>query len=286
MEELNRKIGFIGAGNMGEAFIGAILRSKLSAPSKIYVCDIRKERLNMICNQYGILPLEDQFKLFSECNIVILSVKPQQIGRLLSQITAGKNYRIEERKLIISIAAGITLQKIEGLLYPQLDENDRKKLPIIRVMPNTPALVLAGMCGMSTNRYVIGEDVKLTRAILEAMGRVVEFKEECMDAVTALSGSGPAYVFYLVESMIEAGKRLGLNPQDAATLTLTTLKGSAKLLEERKESPEILRQKVTSPGGTTEAALKVMENNKVKQTIITAIEAAAKRSKELSRSDS
>ena len=169
MAELNQKIGFIGAGNMGEAFIGAILRSKLSVPSKIYACDISKERLNMIRTRYGISTLEDHFKLFSECDIVILSVKPQQIDPLLSQIAKSENYRITGRKLVISIAAGITLQKIEALLYSRLDEISRKKLPIMRVMPNTPALVLAGMCGMSANRYAIEEDVKLTRTILEGV---------------------------------------------------------------------------------------------------------------------
>jgi len=149
-------------------------------------------------------------------------------------------------------------------------------------MPNTPALVLEGMAGMSSNKYVDNNDLADAKKILGSMGKVIEFDEKDLDAVTALSGSGPAYVFYLIESMIEGGINVGLNPDSAKILTLATLKGSVKLIENLNESPEILRNKVTSPGGTTEAALKVFEANDVKQNIIKAILAAASRSKELS----
>jgi len=150
-------------------------------------------------------------------------------------------------------------------------------------MPNTPALVLAGMSGMTPNRNSVPDDISTARTILEAMGKVIEFKEESLDAVTALSGSGPAYVFYLVESMIQGGIDMGLDPYDASILTLTTLKGSVALIEEIGESPELLRRRVTSPGGTTEEAFKVLEKKRVKETIIEAMAAAARRSKELSR---
>jgi pyrroline-5-carboxylate reductase len=135
---------------------------------------------------------------------------------------------------------------------------------------------------MSANRHASDDDVQIVRSILEALGKVIEFSEEDLDAVTALSGSGPAYVFYFIESMIEGGICVGLEPKDAVTLTIATLKGAVKLMEELNESPELLRRKVTSPGGTTEAALKVLDKNQVKQSIIEAIAAAAKRSKELS----
>jgi pyrroline-5-carboxylate reductase len=187
------------------------------------------------------------------------------------------------RKLFISIAAGIPIRKMEALLYAPLDEGMRKKLPIIRVMPNTPALVLAGMSGMSANANATPEDLETTRTILGALGKVMEFKEADLDAVTALSGSGPAYVFYFIESMIAGGLAAGLEPDASETLTLQTLEGALKLLRERKEPPEDLRRKVTSPGGTTEAALKVMESHQVKQNIVAAIVAAARRSQELSR---
>jgi pyrroline-5-carboxylate reductase len=279
----NKKIGFIGAGNMGEALVGAIIRSDISDPSRIFVTDISNERLDIMKNKYGVSHMRDHFELFSECNIVVIAVKPQQIAHLLSQISERETRKINERKLVISIAAGITLQKLEDFLYRHLDEPSMAMLPIIRVMPNTPALVLAGMSGISANRYATPEDIKMTRALLESMGKVIEFKEEHMDAVTALSGSGPAYVFYLVESMIQGGIKMGLDPKDAVTLTLTTLKGSLKLMQAQNEPPEILRQKVTSPGGTTEAAFNVLESNRVKQNIIEAIAAAARRSKELSQ---
>ncbi len=281
--KFNRKIGLIGAGNMGEAFVGAILRAGISDPSMIFVSDINKERLDILDKCYGIKTIDDNSTLFSECGVVILAVKPQQMDLLLSEIAGQKGYHISDRKIVISIAAGITIKKIENFLYSPLNENSKKKLPIIRVMPNTPALVLSGMSGMSSNRYATADDVKIARTILSAMGKVIEFKEDELDAVTALSGSGPAYVFYLVESMIQAGIYAGLDPNDAAILTLTTLKGALALMEERNESPERLRQQVTSPGGTTEAAFKVLEKNGVKQSIIKAIEAATKRSKELSQ---
>ncbi|MBA3037547.1 MAG: pyrroline-5-carboxylate reductase, partial [Desulfobacterium sp.] len=183
----------------------------------------------------------------------------------------------------ISIAAGITLEKLESILYSPLNNENIINLPIIRVMPNTPALVLAGMSGMAPNRYATSDDINTVRTILEAMGKVIEFKEDALDAVTALSGSGPAYVFYLVESMIQGGINLGLDPYDATILTIATLKGSVALLEEIDESPELLRKRVTSPGGTTEEAFKVLEKKKVKEIIAEAIAAAARRSGELSR---
>jgi len=280
--ELNRKTGFIGAGNMGEAILGAMIQSGMSEPSMIYISDVSEERLDMVHRTYNVHVMANNFKLFSECGIVIFAVKPQQMAQVLSQITGQKGYAVSDQKLVISIAAGVPIRKIEDLLYAPLDETAREKLSIIRVMPNTPALVLAGMSGMSANRHATPEDITICKAILESMGKCIEFKEDKLDAVTALSGSGPAYIFYMIESMTEAGVSVGLDPDDAAFLTLATLEGAVKLLKERGESPESLRRKVTSPGGTTEAALNVMENNKVKQSIIEAVEAAARRSKELS----
>jgi pyrroline-5-carboxylate reductase len=217
------------------------------------------------------------------CDIVVLAVKPQQMADVLKQITGQNEYGVPRRKLVISIAAGVPLAKLEGLLYPRLSRSDNENLPIIRVMPNTPALVLSGMSGMTPNRYAITDDINAARAILEAMGKVIEFKEDDLDAVTALSGSGPAYLFYLAESMIQAGINMGLDPDDSSILTNTTLKGSVALMEEMGEAPEALRKRVTSPGGTTEEAVRVMEKRKVKEAIVEAIAAAARRSKELRR---
>jgi pyrroline-5-carboxylate reductase len=278
----DKKIGFIGAGNMGEAFAGALIRTEMVSKTMICMSDVSTDRLDMMSRTYGIHVTSDNFALFSDCDIAVLSVKPQQMTPVLSEIARHKDYTVTDRKLVISIAAGFPIRKIENILYPPLNERQRKKLPVIRVMPNTPALVLSGMSGMSPNRHSDAEDIGITRTLLEAMGKVIEFEEEKLDAVTALSGSGPAYIFYMIEAMTEAGIQAGLGPDNSAIMTLATMEGAIRLMKERNESPEILRRKVTSPGGTTEAALKVMENNKFKQCIIDAVAAAARRSKELS----
>jgi len=278
----DKKIGFIGAGNMGEAFAGALIRTEIVSPTMICMSDVSTDRLDMMAKTYGINVTSDNFALFSDCDIAVLAVKPQQMTPVLSEIAGHKDYTVRDRKLVISIAAGFPIRKIENILYPQLNEQQREKLPIIRVMPNTPALVLSGMSGMSPNRHADADDIRITRTLLEAMGKVIEFEEEKLDAVTALSGSGPAYIFYMIEAMTEAGIQTGLGPDDAAIMTIATMEGAIRLLKERNESPASLRRKVTSPGGTTEAALKVMENNKFKQCIIDAVAAAARRSKELS----
>lgn len=267
---------------MGEAFVGAVIRSNIFEPAQIYSSDVDQGRRDHIRQAFGISVTRDNVELFTDCDIVVLAVKPQEIHGVLSEIAGRKGYRIPRRKLVITIAAGIPIRKVEDVLYGPLDDLERANLPIIRVMPNTPALVLGGMSGMSANGNAREDDVQITRTILEAMGQVLEFKEEDLDAVTALSGNGPAYVFYLIESMIEGGIHVGLDPDDAAVLTMATLKGALKLIEELNESPERLRQKVTSPGGTTEASFRVLEFNRVKPVIIEAIAAGARRSKQLS----
>lgn len=285
MPVLDKKIGFLGAGNMGEAFVGALTRSGRAAAAMILVSDIAQERLDFLEKRYGIATTRDNFRLFAECDVVVLAVKPQQLPALLAEIAGRPDYGTVSRKLIISIAAGIPIRKIEALLYPPLGENGQSRLPIIRVMPNTPALVLAGMSGMSANRFALPADLEITRTILDALGEVIEFDERDLDAVTALSGSGPAYVFYLIESMIRGGIANGLDPAQAAAMTLATVKGAVRLIEEQGESPETLRRKVTSPGGTTEAALKVLERHHVGERIVDAITAAADRSRALSPQD-
>jgi pyrroline-5-carboxylate reductase len=283
MANLNKKAGFIGAGNMAEAMIGAITRAGVVPPSMVYASDVNTERLNILKKIYKISGVADNLRLFLMCDIIVLAVKPQQMADVLKQVTGHNEYGVPSRKLVISIAAGVPIAKLESLLYSRLSKSDNENLPIIRVMPNTPALVLSGMSGMTPNRYALPDDINSARAILEAMGKVIEFKEDDLDAVTALSGSGPAYLFYLAESMIEAGIKIGLDQDDASILTNTTLKGAVALMEEMSETPEMLRKRVTSPGGTTEEAIKVLEKKKVKEAIAEAIAAAAKRSKELNR---
>ena len=277
-------IGFIGGGNMGEAIIGALVRAQIFRPEHIFVTDVSPQRLDMLKETYGISIISGNAPLFSECDIIVLAVKPQQMPQVLEQIAGASGYAVPKRKLIISIAAGIRMEKIEKILYAPLDAGSEKRLPLIRVMPNTPALVLSGISGMVRNRHTAAEDAAAAKSVLESMGRVIEFdREELLDAVTAVSGSGPAYVFYLIEAMTQGGIEAGLSPEDAVTLTLATVEGAARLMTVKKESAESLRKKVTSPGGTTEAAIKVMEQNNVRRHIADAVLAAAVRSKELSR---
>ncbi len=282
MKRLSKKIGFIGSGNMGEAMINGLIQSGLCEPTEIWASDVREARLRQLNDTYGINITEENAEVFDAADVVILAVKPQDMDEVLERLASSFPHTIKGVKLLISIAAGFPIKRIEGHLYTPLDENTKGLLPIVRVMPNTPALVLAGMAGMSGNQYAKESDRSNARAILEAIGKVIEFKEEDLDAVTALSGSGPAYIFYVIESLVEAGAGLGLRPSHALSLTLETIKGSVKLLEETGEAPASLRKKVTSKGGTTEAALDILDSHNVKMHLMEAIRAAAQRSKELS----
>jgi pyrroline-5-carboxylate reductase len=282
MKRLNKKVGFIGAGNMAEAMINGLIKSTLCEPQEIWASDVREARLAQLNDTYGIHTSENNREVFEHTDVVILAVKPQHMDDVLSDLAATFPRTIKGVTLIVSIAAGVPIKRIEEHLYPSLDQDAKGLLPIVRVMPNTPALALAGMAGMSGNAYAKASDLNDARAILEAIGQVIEFEEKDLDAVTALSGSGPAYMFYFVEAFVKAGAKLGLRPSHALMLALETMKGAAKLLEETGEPPADLRKKVTSKGGTTEAALKVLERHRVRECLVEAIEAAARRSKELS----
>jgi pyrroline-5-carboxylate reductase len=284
MKRLDKKIGFIGAGNMAEAMINGLKKSALCKPAQIWASDLRSARLRQLSDTYQINTSEVNQEVFKQVDVVILAVKPQDMDNVLEELASTFPHTIKGVKLIVSIAAGFPISRIERHLYNALDENSKGLLPIVRVMPNTPALVLAGMAGMSGNRYARESDLGVARMILEAIGRVIEFDEEDLDAVTALSGSGPAYVFYFVEALVAAGAGLGLRPTRALMLTLETIKGSVKLLEHTEEEAASLRKKVTSRGGTTEAALHVLDRHNVKKHFMEAIRAAAQRSKELSES--
>ncbi len=284
MKRLDKKIGFIGAGNMAEAMINGLIRSALCRSVQIWASDIRAARLRQLKDTYQINTTQDNAEVFGQADIVILAVKPQDMDEVLKKFASTLPHSIKGVKLIISIAAGITIERIEQHLYGQLDENTKALLPIVRVMPNTPALALAGMSGMSGNSYLQESDRNEARMILEAVGKVIEFEQKDLDAVTALSGSGPAYVFYFIEALVEVGASLGLRPSHALTLTLETIKGSVKLLEETGQAAAFLRKKVTSKGGTTDAALNVLDQHKVKRHLMDAIRAAAERSRELSGS--
>jgi pyrroline-5-carboxylate reductase len=282
MARLNKKIGFIGAGNMAEAMITGLLQSGVSKSEDLVASDVSPNRCKYMAERYGIGIPGNNVAVFNRCALIILAVKPQHMNEMLEELTRDSNYVVTERKIVVSIAAGVPLQRIERYLYASIDDKERAQLPIVRVMPNTPALVRAGIAGMAGNRYAQKEDLKTVRAVLEAIGKVIEFDETDLDAVTALSGSGPAYLFYFVESLVAAGESLGLTESNSLTLTLETIKGAVKLIDETGKSAPLLRKKVTSPGGTTEAAFEVLEGHGVKEIIIKALQAATNRSRELS----
>ena len=275
----NKKVGFIGGGNMAEAMIGGLLKSGTCNAKNLCASDVSRERRNHLETVFGIGTTEDNCSVFDSCDIVVLAVKPQVMDSVLNGIRSdcAPEAKNGSGRLVISIAAGVTTAHIEKFLAPQVP------LPVIRVMPNTPALVQCAMCGMFANRHADESHRADARAILASIGMVMEFDDESfLDVVTALSGSGPAYIFYMAECMVKAGVSLGLSGQDAFTLTLQTMKGAVKLMENSDDPPEELRRRVTSPGGTTEAALGVMMKNRFEETITEAITAACKKSTELS----
>lgn len=256
----NRTIAFIGAGNMAEALIRGLLAAKTVAPHQIIAHDIRADRLEFLAGKFGIRTGA------AEADIIVVAVKPQQMSDALAQVKG--------EHLVISIAAGITTARIEKEIGG--------KPRVVRAMPNTPALVGAGATALCKGKHATDEDLATAESILGAVGTTLRVEEKLMDAVTALSGSGPAYIFLVTEAMIQAGMKAGLSKELARKLTIQTVYGAGKLLVESGESPESLRRKVTSPGGTTEAALKVMDEKKLVEIFVEAIRAAARRSQELS----
>ncbi|HMA66303.1 MAG TPA: pyrroline-5-carboxylate reductase, partial [Desulfosalsimonadaceae bacterium] len=276
-------IGFIGAGNMAEAIIGAILSAGLYPASAVSASDPDKRRLHEMEHRYQISRLHSNRSVVRDCDLVFLAVKPQTMNAVLQELSEGGGIAdLQGKRRLVSIAAGIRIAAFEAALYKDLSEKARYQLPIIRVMPNTPALVQSGTSAVCANAYASPEDMEAVKAILSAMGTVFECPESAMDAFTAVAGSGPAYGFYLMEAVAAAGVELGLSPDEALQMTVSTLKGALDLLQARQSSPEALRRKVTSPGGTTEAAVDVLEKNQVKKTITQAVLAAARRAGELS----
>lgn len=263
------KIGFIGAGNMAQAIIKGVINAKLYSPADVLVSDINKEQLTALKNQHGITTVDSNTELASSADVLVLSVKPQVMSEVLAEI----NGCVKTNAIVISIAAGITTAKLAAGLG---------SVPIIRVMPNTPALVGCGMAGIfsaNANKAAMQTAMNIFSAVGQA---IVVGSEDLIDSVTAVSGSGPAYFFLLMEQMIVAAQKVGLDKDAAVKLVIQTAKGAAILAEISDDSPAQLRQKVTSPGGTTQAALEVFAENNFDQTIEKALLAARDRGKELS----
>ena len=228
-------------------------------------------KIEKIQTKYKIIVEIDNNALVKFADVIILAVKPQNVGEVLkTEVCCG----MSKDKLLISVAAGITTDYIESIVG--------KDIPVIRAMPNMAAKIGEALTSISAGKAAGPEHIRLASEIFSTIGDVVEIDEKLVDTVTAVSGSGPAYFFYLMESLIEAARELGLKKDTAEKIVLKTALGSARLLEALQETPEDLRKKVTSKGGTTEAAFKVLMTKKFKDIMIEAVKAAHKRSKELS----
>lgn len=266
------KIGFIGAGNMAEAIIKGVIAAGIFDASDIIVSDVSQERLIYMNDVYGVMICKDNDELVNTVDTVILAVKPQSMETVF--YTIGTGY--PAGTLLISIAAGITVNRITSALGD---------IPVIRVMPNTPALVGEGAAGLYANKKAVPH-LEQAISLFSAIGLAVVVKNEGdIDTVTALSGSGPAYFFLMMEEMIKAGIELGLDAETAKQLTLQTALGAAQLAvcaDKNGETPEQLRRKVTSPGGTTEAAIRVFDEDQFGAIVVLAMQRAKERSKELS----
>ena len=267
--EIQEKIGFLGGGRMAEALIKGIIEAGIVKGSNVLAVDPAEDRRKLLAETYGITVAAESAGL-TDCTIVVLAVKPQVLPALL----ADKRHCFNKNQLVISIAAGIALGVIESSL-------DGCECRVIRVMPNTPALVLEGASALCAGGLATEDDMKKAVAIFDAVGKSVVLSEAEIDAVTGLSGSGPAYVFSFIEALIDGGVKVGLNRQIAETLVLQTVLGSVKLAIATGDHPANLRAMVTSPGGTTIAGLHEMEKAGFQGILMDAVEAATNRSREL-----
>ena len=271
---LQGNIGFIGGGRMGEALIQGLLKSGIVTAERIVATDPDTDRRQLLADTYKIKvhDSDNSAQVLADCDTVILAVKPQVMQSVLQSF----NQNISSSHLLISIAAGIQLSFIDDILAGT-------GCRIIRVMPNTPALVLEAASAVSKGPRATEKDMATAVSIFNSIGKTVVLDEKYIDAVTGLSGSGPAYVFTFIEALIDAGLKVGLNRSDAETLVMQTVLGSVKLAMNSKEHPAQLRAMVTSPGGTTIAGLHELETAGFNGIIMDAVEAATNRSKELGK---
>ena len=266
---MDGKLAILGTGRMGEALLGGLLRSGWAKADQLW-CTVRsEERAQILAETYGVRADTDTAGAAADADVVLIAVKPQTIRALLEDI-AGK---VRPDQTVISVAAGVPTSTIEGVLADGV--------PVVRVMSNVPVLVDEAMSAIAAGRHATEEHLLVAEQVLGHVGKVLRLGEEHLDSVTALSGSGPAYFFLLAEAMIDAGILLGL-PRDISTeLIIQTMVGSAKMLRDTGRHPVELRESVTSPGGTTIAAIRVLEEQRVRAAFLNAIEAAKRRSEEL-----
>ena len=263
----NKCIGFIGVGVMGSSIIKSLLMKSITS-DQICIADKSPEKLEQIKSQYQV-KVKEISTIAESCNVIFLAVKPQDLADVLTEL----KQTIQPETLVISIAAGKTIKFIED----QLQTNN----PVIRAMPNTPAQIGKGISAIAVGAKASSDDLKIAMELFSTTGEVVVVSEDKIDAVTALSGSGPAYLFYFIEAMVKAGVELGLTDEIAAKLAIETISGSAAMLKESNLDAATLRKNVTSPKGTTAAALEVFSNSDLENIILKAMSAAKNRAQEL-----
>lgn len=266
----SKKIVFIGSGNMGEALLGGLLKAELTNPENIIATDVREYRLDEIHKKWHVVTTTDNVEAVKAADVVVLCVKPQALRVVLESIKE----TIREDQLIISIIAGITTRTISKFIG--------KKNPVVRVMPNIPAVVDEAASGACLGEFADDTHKEIAMKILGAVGEVEAVPEELMDVVTGLSGSGPAYIYMVIEALTDGGVMMGLPRNIATRLATQTVLGSAKLVRETNEHPAMLKDQVTTPGGTTILAIKELEESGLRPMLIRAVETATNRSRELS----
>lgn len=262
---MNRKLGILGGGMMGEALLSRLLASALWNTDQIVVCDPLVERRQFLEQRYGIQTSQESAAV-AECDILLLAVKPQIFERIAASLPQ------QPEQLVLSILAGTPLARLETAFPEQA---------VIRAMPNTPATVGAGITAIAPGKQVSPEQLELAKQIFAAVGQVVEVPEHLMDAVTGLSGSGPAYIALVVEALSDGGVAVGLPRAIAQELALQTVRGTAELLAQTHWHPAELKDRVTSPGGTTIAAVASLEQNGLRSALIEAVRTATQRAQEL-----
>ena len=263
-------IAFIGAGNMGTAMLRGLIASGSIPAAQVHACDLNAERLQAQAASLGFKAEPDAVAAVQSAKVIVLATKPQGFAELLPTLTP----YVKSDQLVVSIAAGKTL----GMLQQHFPA-----VPVIRVMPNTPGLIGEGVSAYCIGSEASTEHALIVEAVLKPLGRVLRVEEKSMDAVTALSGSGPAYIFLFMEALQAAGQALGLSEQDSFGLAAETIRGAAGMIIQKEFSPAVLREKVTSPGGTTAAAIKVFEEGGLRELTLKAMTAARDRSIELGK---
>jgi pyrroline-5-carboxylate reductase len=267
------KLAVLGCGKMGEALVGGLIGSGWRRPDEIVVTTRRDERLAELQDKHGVEGTLDNAAAVAGASVVVLAVKPQDMEVLLSDISD----HITTEQTVLSVSAAIPTSFIESRLS--------QEVPVVRAMPNTPSVVHEGMAGLSAGKFAEDKHLAIASEVLGHVGRVVTVPESYLDAVTAISGSGPAYFALLAEAMIEAGILLGLSREISTDLVVQTMLGSAKMLRDEHMHPVELREMVTSPGGTTIRAIKVLEQSGVRAAFLNAIQAAMERSQELAQGE-